>query len=65
MLGALFITMTLQLLVIYLPFFNGIFKTHPLTWQELGITIAVSSIVFWAVEIEKFIKHRRINRQRS
>lgn len=56
MLGALLITFALQLMIIYVPFFNDIFKTQPLTLVELGITLAVSSLVFWAVEFEKWIK---------
>jgi Ca2+-transporting ATPase len=55
LLGALFLTVVLQLILIYSPFFNGIFKTQPLSMVELTITIIVSSIVFWAVEIEKWI----------
>jgi Ca2+-transporting ATPase len=59
MLVALAVTAGLQLAVIYAPFFNTIFKTQPLTLKELAITIAVSSIVFWVVEIEKVVKNRR------
>jgi len=56
MLGAIIITVILQLMIIYMPFLNLIFKTQPLTYLELAITLAVSSIVFWAVEMEKWIK---------
>ena len=56
LLGALFITVILQILIIYSPFLNIIFKTQPLSVYELTITIIVSSIVFWAVEIEKWIR---------
>jgi Ca2+-transporting ATPase len=56
MLGALLITFALQLMIIYVPIFNDIFKTQPLSWIELGITLAVSSFVFWVVEIEKSLK---------
>ena len=59
LLGALILTISLQLTIIYVPFFNTIFKTQPLTFNELTITILTSSIVFIAVEIEKYIK--RIN----
>jgi Ca2+-transporting ATPase len=59
MLGALAITAGLQMMIVYTPFFNQIFKTHPLTLIELGVTLVVSSIVFWAVEIEKMIKNIR------
>ena len=57
MVGALLITVTLQLMIIYVPFCNEIFKTQPLTMYELLLTLAVSSTVFWAVEIEKWIKN--------
>lgn len=56
LLGALFLTVILQLMIIYTPFFNEIFRTQPLTFSELAITLAVSAIVFWAVEMEKWIK---------
>jgi Ca2+-transporting ATPase len=51
------ITFLLQLAVIYLPFMNVIFKTAPLSLNELSICIGLSLIVFHAVEIEKWIKH--------
>jgi Ca2+-transporting ATPase len=61
MVVALLVTVALQLMVIYVPFLNKVFKTHPLTWQELAIAVAVSSVVFWAVELEKIIKNKRAN----
>lgn len=61
LLGALLLTVLLQLILIYSPFFNAIFKTQPLSIYDLAITIAVSSIVFWAVEIEKWIFRIRTN----
>jgi Ca2+-transporting ATPase len=63
MLGALSITIALQLILIYVPFCNTIFRTQPLTFYELAITFAVSSIVFWAVEMEKWIKS--LNQKRT
>ena len=63
MVGALLITITLQFVIIYMPFFNEVFKTQPLTLNELLLTLAVSSIVFWAGEIEKWIKKTRRQRQ--
>ncbi|MFV8379066.1 cation-translocating P-type ATPase [Flavobacterium sp. LB3R33] len=60
MVGALLITIVLQFMVIYTPFFNEIFKTQPLSLYELGITLAASSIVFWSGEIEKWFKNRRV-----
>lgn len=59
LLGALLLTVGLQVMIIYIPFFNDIFRTQPLTMFELGITLAVSAIVFWIVEIEKWVKRNR------
>lgn len=53
---AITITVVLQLAIIYLPMFNRIFKTQPLTINELLLTILLSAVIFLAVEIEKFIK---------
>lgn len=52
------LTFLLQLAVIYLPFANNLFKTQPLSLNELLICIGVSSIVFHAVELEKWIKQK-------
>jgi Ca2+-transporting ATPase len=49
-------TFCLQLGVIYIPFLNEIFKTQPLSLQELGFCILMAMIVFHAVELEKLIK---------
>lgn len=57
LLGAIALTLILQLATIYVPYLNPIFKTTPLSLNELLLTIALSSIVFVAVEIEKVIKN--------
>jgi Ca2+-transporting ATPase len=58
LLGAVVLTFLLQMAIIYIPAMNRIFKTEPLTAEELLIAIAASSIVFFAVEIEKWIVRR-------
>jgi P-type Ca2+ transporter type 2C len=59
MTGAVAFTFVLQMATIYIPALNHIFKTAPLTFGELALTIALSSLVFAAVEIEKLVKRRR------
>lgn len=59
LLGAVLFTLFLQLATVYVPFLNPIFKTAPLTPSELLFTISLSTAVFFAVEIEKFIKRRK------
>lgn len=49
LLGAVLFTFVLQLATIYLSFLNPIFKTEPLTFSELLLTMALSTGVFWAV----------------
>jgi len=56
--GAFLLTFGLQMATIYVPLLNPIFKTQPLTLAELGLTLAMSSVVFVAVEIEKLFKRR-------
>ncbi len=63
MIFAVLITVVLQLAVIYVPFLQGIFHTSALSLFELAVCFGFSSIVFWSVEIEKWIK--RIRKKRS
>ena len=56
LLGAVFLSFALQLAIIYVPFLNPIFKTQPLSMGQLLLCIGVSSLVFFAVEAEKWVK---------
>ncbi len=49
----------LQLAVIYAPSLNKLFNTRPLRAGELISTMAAGSLVFLAVEIEKWIRRKR------
>jgi len=52
-------TLGLQLATIYVPAMNRVFRTEPLTATELILCLAVSSVVFVAVELEKLLVRRR------
>jgi Ca2+-transporting ATPase len=52
---AVVVTFMLQMATIYVPAFNPIFKTEPLSINELLLCLALSSVVFIAVEIEKWL----------
>ena len=65
MLGAVLLTMLLQLMVIYLPAFNSIFHTQPLPLFDLMVCLLFSSLVLVAVEIEKWLVRRRLIYQES
>ncbi|HOY86490.1 MAG TPA: calcium-translocating P-type ATPase, PMCA-type [Methylotenera sp.] len=49
------VTFMLQMATIYVPAFNAIFKTEPLSMHELALCLVLSSVVFIAVEIEKWL----------
>ncbi|MCA9916980.1 MAG: cation-translocating P-type ATPase [Anaerolineales bacterium] len=53
MLLAVTITFVLQMALIYVPFLQGFFETEALSFVDLMIALATSSVVFIAVEISK------------
>jgi Ca2+-transporting ATPase len=61
LLGAILLTFILQMATIYVPMLNPIFKTTPLSAGELAVTLLLSSIVFIAVEIEKWWFRKKSN----
>jgi len=58
LLGAVVLTTALQVGTIYVPGADDVFKTVPLSAGELVACLALSSVVFVAVEIEKWLIRR-------
>jgi Ca2+-transporting ATPase len=59
LLGAVVFSLALQMAVVYVPFLQSIFHTKPLSLWELVVCVAVSTGVFFAVEVEKLIMRRK------
>ncbi|MCB9422417.1 MAG: cation-translocating P-type ATPase [Ardenticatenaceae bacterium] len=58
LLGAVLLTFFMQLAVIYVPFLQNMFTTMSLPIKDLGISLLLSTVVFWGVELEKWVKRR-------
>ena len=52
-------TFVLQLAVVYVPFLQGVFKTAALPPADLVISLLLSTVVFWGVELKKWLLWRR------
>jgi Ca2+-transporting ATPase len=60
LLGAVLLTVALQLATLYVPALNPVFRTEPLAPAELAFCLALSSVVFVAVEAEKLLVRRGV-----
>ncbi len=58
LLGAVLLTCVLHIAVIYVPFLQRLFHTVALSPAELILALALSTVVFWAVEAEKWMIRR-------
>lgn len=58
LLGAVALTVALQLAVIYVPALNPIFNTQPLSLFDLLVCFALSSLTLVVVECEKLMVRR-------
>jgi Ca2+-transporting ATPase len=62
LLGAVLLSFAMQMAIVYIPALNPFFRTAPLTLSELLLILSLSSLVFFAVEIEKTIKRWKAGR---
>jgi Ca2+-transporting ATPase len=56
--AAVLLTFGLQMATIYVPALNPIFRTAPLTLPELAVCVLLSAVVFFVIEIEKYLARR-------
>lgn len=62
LLFAIGLTVVTQLAAVYLPFFNNLFNTTPLTLEQLLICLLLTPLVFVVVEVEKLLIRRGVLR---
>jgi len=56
LLGAVLLTVGLQVFIIYNPAANDLLKTQPLSINEMLICLGVAAVLFHAVEFEKWVR---------
>src|SRR5215203_836691 len=57
--GAIVFTVVLQLLIIYVPFLNSIFKTTALAWNAMAIILMVTVGSMLCIEFLKYLNKRK------
>jgi P-type Ca2+ transporter type 2C len=57
--GAIGLTVILQLLIVYMPFLQSIFKTTALGWKAMGIILAVTGGAVLCIEFLKYLNKRK------
>jgi P-type Ca2+ transporter type 2C len=55
LLGAVILTLGLQLSVVYLPPLQKIFMTEALSLEDLGLCLLMGSSVLWMIELKKWV----------
>jgi P-type Ca2+ transporter type 2C len=58
LIGAVLLTLVLQIAVTYVPFLQDLFETQPLTLMEMLICVGTGVIMLLGVELEKAVFHR-------
>jgi P-type Ca2+ transporter type 2C len=52
------LTMASTLAILYVPILQRVFGTRALSSVDLAVTLILSTVVFWSMELEKFFKRR-------
>lgn len=59
LLAAVVLTFGLQMSVVYIPILQAVFQTTSLSAIDLFISLVLSTVVFWAIELEKWFMRRK------
>ena len=57
--GSIVLTVVLQLLIVYVPFLQPIFKTTALTWNAMAVILAVTAGSILCIEFLKYLNKRK------
>lgn len=52
--AAILITIVLQLLIVYVPYFHSIFKTTSLSWNVMVVILIMTSVSIFSIELLKY-----------
>lgn len=61
LLAAVMLTVVLQFCLMYVPFLQTVFSTKPLSAADLCLSVALSGVIFGAVEAEKYLRKSKRN----
>jgi P-type Ca2+ transporter type 2C len=59
LLTAVGVTLILQLVIIYVPFFNLVFRTSPLRWEELAVCAGGAAAIIFITEVKKLFLRKK------
>ena len=59
LLGAVIITIELQLAVVYVPVLNRLFRTVPIATEQLAVCMGCGLVILAVVEVEKWTRRRQ------
>jgi len=62
LIGATTVSIILNMSALYLPFFQGVLKTKPLTASELAIVLCAASTPFWVMELVKLVRRLMVRK---
>jgi Ca2+-transporting ATPase len=61
--GAILLTVMLQLLIVYLPFTESIFKTSALDWNAMRMILGGTVLCILGIELIKFLTNRKLEKK--
>ncbi|MDO1449320.1 cation-translocating P-type ATPase [Rhodocytophaga aerolata] len=61
--GAIVLTVVLQLIIVYLPFTESVFKTNALDWNAMRMILAVTGLCILGIELIKLLTNRMFRKK--